>query len=69
LGADVAHSPGEDRDGLSHHHGLSVEVNAVFPQRVTLRGLASTEKAHEAATTITGDSINVAIKTLARQRC
>jgi len=32
-GADVAHSPSEDRDGLSHHHGLSVEVNAVFPQR------------------------------------
>jgi hypothetical protein len=33
LGADVAHSPSEDRDGLGHHHGLSVEVNAAFPQR------------------------------------
>jgi hypothetical protein len=29
----VAHSPSEDGDGLSHRHGLSVEVNAVFPQR------------------------------------
>ena len=47
-GTDVAHSPSEDRGGLSHHHGLSVEVNAVFPQR----GQLTEAQPHHAAMSI-----------------